>query len=195
MPVQIHGNEYRTVAERIADFRESHPDWTIETQLIHKDEDRFIMKALIMEGEHLIATGYSEEIRSPSGINSTSALENCETSAVGRALAFYGLAGTEIRSADEMTDAVIAQVEKKLLAEWTEHTEMVEFHHESLLAIRGFLAEDNFDAAREAWNEVSNDEKQVLWRATTKGGWFTPRERQQMKWWSNDFETSRKDER
>ena len=69
----------------------------------------------------------------------------------------------------------------------------MEEHHDSLTAIRGFLADDNFDAAREAWNEVSNDDKRILWRATTKGGWFSPRERNQMKWWSNDFEKSRKD--
>lgn len=192
MPVDIHGKQYNTVAERVNAFRETDPTLAIETQLICHDDERVIMKALIMDGDRLLATGYAEEVRGSSNINKTSALENAETSAVGRALAFFGLAGTEIASADEVANAIKQQHEKEILAKWSAFTQKVEEHHDTLLAIRGFLAEDNFDAAREAWNEVSNDDKMILWRATTKGGWFTPRERNQMKWWSNDFENGRK---
>lgn len=188
MPVDIHGKQYHTVAERIKSFREVSPEFTIETQLISADESRVVMKALIMNGEALISTGYAEEVRGSSNINKTSALENAETSAVGRALAFFGLAGTEIASADEVVNAIGQQGEKKILDAWVAHTEMVEVHHDTLSAVRNHLQEDEFDAAKEAWNEVSNDDKTILWRATTKGGWFTPRERQQMKYWSNDFE-------
>lgn len=192
--VNIFGKDYQTVALRVHEFREKHGnELSIETQLIMQDELKVIMKALIMDGERLISTGYAEEIRGSSDVNTTSALENAETSAIGRALASFGLPGTEYASADEASQALIQQQEKHLFTEWAEFTQYVEEYHESLVAIRNFLVEDNFDAAREAWNEIDNDDKMILWRATTKGGWFSPRERQQMKWWSNDFETSRKD--
>ena len=192
MPVEIHGKQYNTVAERVNALRETDPTLTIETQLISQDDDKVIMKALIFDGDKLLATGYAEEVRGSSNINTTSALENAETSAVGRCLAFFGLAGTEIASADEVESTIKQQHEKEILAQWAAFTQKVEEHHDTLLAVRGFLAEDNFEAAREAWNEVSNDDKMILWRATTKGGWFTPRERSQMKWWSNDFENGRR---
>jgi hypothetical protein len=57
----------------------------------------------------VLATGYAEERRDSTTINKTSALENCETSAIGRALAAYGYAGTEYASADEVAQAVRQQ--------------------------------------------------------------------------------------
>lgn len=192
MPVNIRGKEYFTVAERVGDFRRERESWTIETQLIHHDEQHVIMKALIMDGERLIATGYAEEERGSSNINKTSALENCETSAIGRALAAAGFAGTEYASADEVAGAISQQNEKELYERFAATTAANERNHDSLVAIREFLAEDNFDAAREAWNEVDHDDQRAIWVATTKGGWFTTRERNQMKYWSNEFEVSRK---
>ena len=187
--VEIHGKQYRTVAFRIAEFREKHPDWTIQTELIDADDARVVMKAEIGDADqNLLSTGYAEEERGSSNINTTSALENAETSAVGRALAFLGLAGTEIASADEVVNAISQQREKGLYAEFATATEANESNHASLVAIREFLAEEKFDAAREAWNEVPHDDQMAIWRATTKGGWFTTRERQQMKFWSNEFE-------
>lgn len=202
MPVSIHGKQYNTVAERVNALRETDPTLTIETQLISQDDEKVIMKALIMDGERLIATGYAEEVRGSSNINSTSALENAETSAVGRALAFFGLAGTEIASADEVASAIKQQHEKELFEQFTATTQANEKNHDSLVFIRECLAnaytadkeesESLYAQAREAWNEVDHDDQRAIWRATTKGGWFTTRERQQMKWWSNDFENGRK---
>ena len=204
MPVSIHGKQYNTVAERVNALRGTEPTLTIETQLISQDDEKVIMKALILDGDRLIATGYAEEIRSSSTINRTSALENAETSAVGRALAFFGLAGTEIASADEVSGAIKKQTELQLYDDFAKTTAANERNHASLLFIRDELAsaystpdpeesKARYDAAREAWNEVSHDDQMAIWRATTKGGWFTPRERQQMKFWSNDFERTRKD--
>lgn len=184
MPVDIHGKQYNTVAERISAFRETDPTLTIETQLIFQDEERVIMKALIMDGERLISTGYAEEVRGASKINSTSALENAETSAVGRALAFFGLAGTEIASADEVAGAIKQQHEKEMWARWAEHTQAVTEHQASLDYIRENLSQKNWEAAREAWNELDHDVQKILWRAPTKGGWFTTKERDQMKHFS-----------
>ena len=182
MPVQIHNKEYFTVAERIASLREKHgTEYAVETQLIAQDEEKVIMKALIMDGERLISTGYAEEIRGSSNINQTSALENAETSAVGRALAFFGLAGTEIASADEVAAAIKQQGEKEVENRWVKFTKALTENYESLMAIRTHLQNKEWEAAREAWNEVSNEDKVDLWVATTKGGWFTTKERDQMK--------------
>ena len=128
MPVKIHGKDYKTVSERIAEFQTdnsrnaekaleaglAHRYIGIETQLISQDDEKVIMKALIMDGDRVLSTGYAEEVRGSSNINQASALENAETSAVGRALAFFGYAGTEIASADEVASAITQQREKEL---------------------------------------------------------------------------------
>lgn len=110
MSVSIHGKEYATVAERVGKFREDHADWTIATEIIDINEKTVVVKASILNAEvRVISTGFAEEVRTSSNINKTSALENCETSAVGRALAFFGMAGTDIASADEVINAIKQQ--------------------------------------------------------------------------------------
>ena len=108
--VDIHGKQYSTVAKRVNEFREKYKeDYAILTELISIDDNTVVMKASIAKGDFIVATGYAEEQRSSSQINKTSALENCETSAIGRALAAFGLAGTEYASADEVAQAISQQ--------------------------------------------------------------------------------------
>jgi hypothetical protein len=109
MPINIHGKNYSTVDERLSQFRSTCPDWTVKTKLISADDTRVTMKASILSPEgRLIATGHAEETRAASSINRTSAMENCETSAVGRALANLGYATDgSIASADELVKAAI----------------------------------------------------------------------------------------
>lgn len=108
--VTIHGREYETVASRIKKFRDDHPDYTIETLIIERNEDLVVMKATIKDKEgKILATGHAEEVRTSSAINRTSAVENCETSAIGRALACLGYIGTEFASADEVAIALQQQ--------------------------------------------------------------------------------------
>jgi hypothetical protein len=84
--VNIRGKEYLTVAYRIKQFRVDHPDWQIHTDIIKMDDDRVVVRAEIADSAGVtVATGHAEEKRSASQINQTSALENCESSAVGRA--------------------------------------------------------------------------------------------------------------
>lgn len=112
--VNIHGKEYKTVALRVTEFRESFPidsGWGIRTEIIEIAEDRVVMKAAISFNGVEVAVGHAEEMRNSSKINRTSALENCETSAIGRALAACGLAGTEYASADEVQNAIESQTE------------------------------------------------------------------------------------
>ena len=108
--VNIHGKEYSTVAKRVSDFRDVYKqDLSIVTELVERDEQTVVMKASILKGDQVLATGYAEENRASSTINRTSALENAETSAVGRALAAFGMAGTEYASADEVAQAISQQ--------------------------------------------------------------------------------------
>jgi hypothetical protein len=79
-----------------------------------------------------------------------------------------------------MENAGLAQ----LYASFAKTTQANEHNHDSLVAIREFLLEEKFDAAREAWDEVSHEDQRAIWRATSKGGWFSPKERAQMKSWS-----------
>jgi hypothetical protein len=183
--VSIHGKPYQTVGFRVNKFREDHPDWTIETQLISEDDIKVVMKALIYSNKaapvleeyepHLLATGYAEEVRASSKINETSALENAETSAIGRALAALGYAGTEYASADEVANAISAQTDFPHI----QHMEAVRKWWNSLHAIKGFLGElpPKVDAAREAFKEIDVETQKILWRAPTKGGVFTTQER------------------
>ena len=109
--VSIHGKDYKTVAKRVDEFRKQYESkMAIVTNLVAIDEKSVVMKAEILdENQRIIATGYAEENRQASQINRTSALENCETSAIGRALANFGLAGGEYASADEVASAINQQ--------------------------------------------------------------------------------------
>ena len=112
--VKIHGKEYKTVALRVAEFRNEYTikdGWGIVTTLVHHDSDTVIMKAEVVNPSGMVVgTGYAEEKRSASQINRTSAMENSETSSIGRALASVGLAGTgEYASADELANAIYQQ--------------------------------------------------------------------------------------
>lgn len=109
--VNIHGKDYKTVAKRVDEFRQEHKqELAIITSIISRDDKTVVMKAEIINRDGwVIATGYAEESRTASQINRTSALENCETSAIGRALANFGLGGGEYASADEVANAINQQ--------------------------------------------------------------------------------------
>jgi hypothetical protein len=108
--VNIHGKSYETVASRVSRFREKYGyEYAITTEIHSIDEKTVVMKASISSEGVVRATGYAEESRTSSSINRTSALENCETSAIGRALAAFGMAGTEYASADEVAQAIHQQ--------------------------------------------------------------------------------------
>jgi len=111
--IRLHGRQYKTVALRVQEFRISHPiseGWAIVTNLVHCNADTVLFRASITDPNgREIAVGYAEEKRTAKGINATSALENCETSAIGRALAAAGFGGTEYASADELVNALNQQ--------------------------------------------------------------------------------------
>jgi len=99
--------DYETVEERLTKFWKDHPDGRINTTLLEANTTRFIVRAEIFRTEvdaHPWSTGIAEETVQGRGVNATSALENCETSAIGRALANAGYATKGKRaSREEMT--------------------------------------------------------------------------------------------
>lgn len=105
------GKKYTMVKDRVEIFRKHFDlDFGIETSIEYCDDTFVRMKAVITETSRfgdvyytrVIGSGHAEELRGSTNVNKTSALENCETGAIGRALASVGLAGGEYASANEM---------------------------------------------------------------------------------------------
>lgn len=116
---QKGGKKYTVVADRVEAFRTHFGDMaSIQTEILHyspKDKAHpIVVQACIYMWDNgtsprLVATGFAEEWRDEGYVNATSALENCETSAIGRALANLGLHGGEYASANEIDIAETKQ--------------------------------------------------------------------------------------
>jgi len=113
--------DYETVETRLEKWYDKFPDSRVETELVEASNTRFIVFAKLFKTEvdaKPCATGLAFETITEKGVNSTSALENCETSAIGRALANAGFAAKGKRaSREEMAKVVKSepnQYEKKL---------------------------------------------------------------------------------
>lgn len=92
LPMDIKGKDYIPVNERIKAFRFIYPKGLIKTEIIGLADGICTMKAEAYDDEgHLLATGHAQEKETSSFINKTSYIENCETSAVGRALGNAGI--------------------------------------------------------------------------------------------------------
>ena len=104
---QKGGKLYTQVVHRMEAFRRIHgTDFGLDTEILVNDGKRVVIKAIITDKDgRSVGAGMAEEIRGQGMVNTTSALENAETSAIGRALASLGLAGGEYASANEL-DAV-----------------------------------------------------------------------------------------
>lgn len=110
----IKGKEYAEVNQRIKAFRMVYPGGCIKTELVSNADGVCVFKAEVYDGENLIGTGHAYERESSSFINKTSYIENCETSAVGRALGMCGFGiDTSVCSAEELNNAIINQEASK----------------------------------------------------------------------------------
>jgi hypothetical protein len=109
-------DDYETVEERLVKFWKEHPDGQIHTKLLDSSATRFIVSAEIYRTEadnKPWTTGLAEETVQGRGVNATSALENCETSAIGRALANAGYATKGKRASREEMSKVAKGAEVK----------------------------------------------------------------------------------
>ena len=108
--ISIKGKQYATVDARVAAFWELYPQGSITTEMLEDENGRCVFKASVWNGPTVISTGHAFEVQSASYINKTSYIENCETSAVGRALGFLGIGSNgSIASADEVRNAIEQQ--------------------------------------------------------------------------------------
>jgi len=109
---QKGGKMYLQVVHRVEAFRRVlGAEFGIDTKIIVDDGHRVVVKAIVTNSNGItVGSGMAEEIRGQGHVNTTSALENAETSAIGRALASLGLSGGEYASANEM-DAVPRKAE------------------------------------------------------------------------------------
>jgi len=106
---QRGGKKYTEVFVRVEQFRMAFGETMgIDTNILVDDGKRVVVKAIVTHEGNIIGSGMAEEIRGSSMVNKTSAIENCETSAIGRALASLGLHGGSYASANE-----IAAVQRK----------------------------------------------------------------------------------
>ena len=111
----IKGKQYAEVNERIKAFRQLFPNGSIQTELLCDGDGKCIIKATVTdENGFVLATGIAYEKENSSYINKTSYIENCETSAVGRALGMLGIGiDTSVASYEEVTNAIHQQEAEK----------------------------------------------------------------------------------
>jgi len=125
----IKGKDYVEVNERIKAFWQLCPEGKIETTIVTLQDGMCVMRASVYENrsdEEPRATGIAYEKEGSTFINKTSYIENCETSAVGRALGNAGIGiDTSVASAEEVQNAIIQQdAEKKISKTQAEALEM-----------------------------------------------------------------------
>lgn len=115
----VKGKDYAEVNQRIKAFRKIEPNGSIETEIISLNDGVCVIKAVVKDaGGKVLGVGHAYEKENSTFINKTSYIENCETSAVGRALGMLGIGiDTSVASYEEVATAVTNQLDEKLLAE------------------------------------------------------------------------------
>lgn len=115
--IDIKGKPYVMVHEKLRYFREQdvYTEWQLVTEITDLNDDRVVMKASIIDTDgRVMATGHAFEYADSTFINKTSFIENCETSAVGRALSNLGIGIEEsYASAEEVANAVEQQKDQR----------------------------------------------------------------------------------
>ena len=154
--IDLNGKQYLQVVHRVNLFRESYGlAYSIETEILVDDGTRVLMVAYIKDNDGRgVGKGHAEEIRNAGPVNRTSAIENCETSAIGRALANIGLAGNEYASAFEMENipnkekAKASQDKAKKVADDEENKMILTVHKLLTVSVEGT---DDLSTMRNNW--------------------------------------------
>jgi len=117
--IDLKGKSYVMVPQRVKAFRKLFPGGFINTELVSHDGTTVMMKTQVGYYENgvpvILGTGFAQEVKGRGMVNGTSYIENCETSAVGRALGFLalGIDGGGICSAEELANAIKGQEQIK----------------------------------------------------------------------------------
>ena len=147
--VNIKGRNYRMVSDRVKQFRSSdeYKNHRMETEMLFFDGIHFILKTSIIDPKgNVISDGIASEKVGSTQINTTSFAENCQTSAVGRALAFLdeNLMGDSLPSAEELDGALKSQ-------------EVIKARCDTVLSILNSI--DNEEQLKSIWSKNSK-----LWK-------------------------------
>ena len=146
--IPFKGKGYVMVNERVKAFREICPSGKIETEIVNMADGIVTMKTTISDEDgKVLSTAFAQEKETSSPVNKTSFVENCETSAIGRALGFLSIGiDDSIASADELANAlknqnaIISEKDKKVL--------------ENLCAKKGLKADEFFTC----WPKLTNEQ-------------------------------------
>ena len=154
--IDIRGKGYVQVNERLKAFRSICPNGSVQTEIVSLEDGKdgkavVTMKSTITdENGKILGTGYAQEIEGSSNINKTSFIENCETSAVGRALGWCGIGvDASMASAEEVANAILNQnkEEKKPEERPTEEKMAKKITDTQLKTIKTKCENDNVDEA------------------------------------------------
>lgn len=109
--ISIQGKDYVPVHERLMEFWKNNPSWSIRTEIIDSPQGKVRFRASVFDENGLLrATGHGEEKENSTFINKSSYVENCETSAIGRALGLLGIGiDAGLASYEEISNAKIQQ--------------------------------------------------------------------------------------
>lgn len=164
--------DYETVESRLEKWHEKYPDNRIETELIEANDKRFIVFAKLFKTEadpKPCSTGLAFEIITEKGVNSTSALENCETSAIGRALANAGFAAKGKRASRE-------EMAKVVKSEPNEYEKKLEQRRYGAPGSRSAAVEDALRASFAVENKTDDPQQWTIADAVDAVGHTTPKE-------------------
>jgi hypothetical protein len=151
--LNLKGKDYAMVPERVTAFRKLYPEGFITTEIISHDGTVVTMQATVGYYDNgakvILGTGLAQEVKGKGMVNSTSYIENCETSAVGRALGMLGLGinGGGICSAEELANAVIAQKQPDVPAK-EEYADMNDLRMDILSIVNGDVSALNADIVK-----------------------------------------------
>lgn len=163
--VNIKGKQYTMVAQRVEAFRVLvGAGLGMTTDILTDDDKRVVIRAQITSPDgHVVASGMAEELRGV-GINKTACIENCETSAVGRALANFGLHGGEYASADEIEKVDRTKEKQKELRKEAEAQAKPKEEPQAKPTPK--LDEPPFDS--NLWRQFVDEQKRLIDMARTK---------------------------
>lgn len=164
--VNIKGKEYVEVSTRLRYFRENYTQWSLQAEIVSLSSDEVCMVARIYdENGHIRAVGHAHEEKKASRINAVSFVENCETSAWGRALANLGIGiDASVASANEVSDAIKNQ---EVLSTQQSSKQSLKHQVEARLngaaeEVNAFLRSVDYCAEEESFADLSDDKLRYI---------------------------------